>query len=364
MKGRVVAAALLSVAALGALGAPVSAQATDSPVQAVSSDKAPAREPDAPADRFGMIDGGQLQITSGTEEDNATFRIALPTAPSMATRFSLALSRPLDADDKAMPASLDALANGTRVTLSLGYFEVRVGRPDAARKRMNERARRLCRLAPAERETVNTERDQCKVGPYAVNKYLDAADRAFYQQQTLTPPATDFGIDATVGFNDFEWLDATTLLPQKKRHTDWSVAGHVAHYLSGSHTALTASVAYQRAFEASEEKQVCPPGFTDPAQCSTARTAAPSRNENLLLALGVRHRALGADLKLANLAIAPIVTYDVIDDVFGVDVPIYYTPDDKGGLNGGIRFGYRSDREKSFTIAFFVGTTFDVFGGR
>lgn len=263
-----------------------------------------------------------------------------------------------------MPASLDALANGTRVTLSVGHFDVRVGRANAARRRGEDRARRLCRQAPAEAQTVNTPQDRCAVGPYAMRVY-DRENFAFYQANTPTPAATDFGFEASVGFNDFEWFDRVSLVPREERRTDWSVAGHVAHYLSGSHTAITGSASYQRAFEAADEERVCPAGTTDPeAECPNMRTAGPTRNENLLLAVGLRHRVLGADGNLGNLAVAPIVTYDVIDDVVGVDVPIYYTPDDEGGLNGGIRFGYRSDRESEFSVAFFVGTTFDVFGGR
>jgi hypothetical protein len=356
---------LFPLASAGALGASASAQTSEVPEQTAISERPTAGATDATADRFGMIDGGQLQITTGTEEDNATFRIALPAAPSMATRFSLALSRPLDDDDEAMPASLDALANGTRVTLSAGYFDVRIRRPDAARSRMQNRARRLCRQAePVTPATEHPERNRCGDDVYAMETY-DPTNFRFFQGQTPTPAATDYGIEATVGFNDFEWFDRVALVPREERRTDWSVAAHVARYLPGSHTALTGSISYQRAFEAADEVRVCPAGTTDPeAECPNMRTAGPTRNENLRLAAGVRHRVLGADGNLGNLAVAPIVTYDVIDDVFGVDVPIYYTPDEDGGLNGGIRFGYRSDRENKFSVAFFVGTTFDVFGGR
>ncbi len=187
----------------------------------------------------------------------------------------------------------------------------------------------------------------------------------YRRNQRGYPAATDFGIDATIGINDFEWFDRVALSPREERRTDWSVAAHVVRYLPGSHTAFTGSVSYQRAFEAADEERVCPPGTTDPeTDCPNMRTAGPTRNENLLLAVGVRHRITGADGNLGNLAVAPIVTYDAIDSVFGVDVPIYYTPNDDGGLNGGIRFGYRSDRDNKFSAAFFVGTTFDIFGGR
>lgn len=333
------------------------------PAPAAEDPKQPPAVPratDGPADRFGAVRGGQLQVSTGTDDGQLTFRVALPDLPSTSSRFSLSASTPLHNDDDAMPASLDALANGSRVTLSWGYFDIRVGRPNEAQRRVEDRASRTCWNAPRREDNLDGER--CDDSNYAMQWY----DRTNYRKnQRGYPAATDFGIDASIGFNDFEWFDRVALLPREERRTDWSVAAHVARYLPGSHTALTGSISYQRAFEAADEERVCPPGTTDPeADCPNMRTAGPSRNENLLLAAGLRHRILGADGSLGNLAVAPIVTYDVIDDVFGVDVPIYYTPDGQGGLNGGIRFGYRSDRENEFSVALFVGTTFDIFGGR
>ncbi|HET9638678.1 MAG TPA: hypothetical protein VFP12_05690 [Allosphingosinicella sp.] len=316
----------------------------------------PARQTDTPTDRFGFIEGEQLQFSTSTEEDNLTFKLALPAGPSMANRFSLTASTPFSKDENVKPASLDALANGTRVKLSWGYFDVRVGRPDDVAARLRARARARCR---AKEPASNPDEDPCADSSYAMNKY-DPANVA-REQGHSGPGVTDYGVDASVGINEFEWLDRTSLLPQKKQHTDWSVAAHVAHYLAGSQTALTASLSYQRAYKAAEEELVCPAVTTNPVQdCKMARALAPSVDKNFLLAAGVRHRFLGSDGKLLNLAVAPLVTYDVKDDVWGVDVPVYVMPDKEGALTGGIRFGYRSDREDKFSIGVFVGTTFNI----
>ena len=193
------------------------------------------RQTDTPADRFGFVAGEQLQVTTGTEDDNLTFRIALPTGPAMASRFSLAVATPIHDDDQAKPASLDALANGTRITLSWGYFAVNVGRPGREAQDIERDAQARCR---AEDENP----DRCRNTGYAVYHY-SRRDNPRYQRLIGTG-ATDFGIDATLGINDFEWIDPVTLLPQEARETDWSVTGHVAHFLSGSQTALTGSISY------------------------------------------------------------------------------------------------------------------------
>ena len=355
MRTRIPAATLLFVSGLALTVGPARSQQPDASAQPPQRPAAEVTPP--PADRFGVFDGGQLQLESGTEDDKLTFRIGLPTGPALSSHFSASVSTPLQGDDETRPASLDALANGTRLTLSWGYFDVPTYDPDEKAVEIEQRAQEACA-----NDDDEPAPDRCRDTAYAVWNHA-RSDWLAYRRHSMSA-ATDFGFDATFGFNDFEWFDRASLLPREERRTDWSVAAHVARYLARSHTALTASVSYQRAFEAADEERVCPPDTTDPeADCPNLRTAGPTRNENLLLAVGVRHRFFRND-RLSNLAIAPVATYDVIDDVVGVDVPIYYTPDDEGGLNGGIRLGYRSDREDEFSIAFFVGTTFDIFGGR
>lgn len=310
---------------------------------------------DTTADRFGFFEGEQLQVTTGTEDDNLTFRIALPTGPATESRFSLSLATPLQGGGDNMPASLDALANGSRITLSWGYFPLRTNR-DTDSDGIYERAREKCLAKPDPAPL------QCDVSTHAVYHHYRENWLRYLRLTTLN--VTDWGVDATLGINEFEWVDPVTLTPQKAQRTDWSVAGHVTHYLAGRQLALTGSVSYQRAYEAADEQLLCPPNPVDPAtQCMTARGAAPGRNENLLISAGLRYRTINAEGTPGRFAIAPMVNYDVIDDVWGVDVPIYLIPGPNGSLNGGIRLGYRSDREDRFSIGVFVGTTFNYLGG-
>lgn len=309
------------------------------------------RGTDTPADRFGAVEGEELQVSTSTEDSALTFRAELPTGPSQTNRFQLILSTPIQDNEDAKPASLDALANGTKVTLRWGRFEL--GNPTDTPYTLE-----LEREAVAACEEEEEDDSNCDDAGEAVRKYRKSEYRR-YLRQKVPNGATDIGLDATVGINDFEWVDPTTLLPQKKQHTDWAVAAHIAHYLPG--TAITGSIAYQRAYKAAEEDTICPSGSTDPAACVQARGAAPTRDKNLLISAGLRHRFVGGDGNLLNLAVAPEVTYDVIDDIWGVDVPVYVVPDKEGGLSGGIRFGYRSDREDKFSVGLFIGTTFGFF---
>lgn len=317
------------------------------------------RVPDTPADRFGVMDGAQLQVSTGTDDDNVTFSIALPTGPSQANRFSLVASAPIHGGDDAMPASLDALVNGTRVTLRWGHFGfVRGGPDDRARAIMREQ-QDLCaaRLPdpqnPAHRRIGGACADTNQlVHDLALPRYREYLSHMIHG-------AVDYGIDATAGINDFEWLEPVTFIPQKARHTDWSVAGHFSYYEPG--LALTGSASYQRAYEAAEKQLLCPPNTTSPAtQCRTDRGVGPTRNEHFLLSASLRYRFAGSDGRLLPLAVAPLGTYDVTDDVWGVDVPVYFIPGAGSGLTGGVRFGYRSDRDDHFSIGVFVGAAFNI----
>ena len=353
------ACALLPLIGLAVAAEPLAAQ-TSPPVdnpQTESESPSPVAEErtsDTPADRFGYFEGGELQVSAGTDDDKVTFRVALPTGPSMSSRFAFSASTPLHGGDDALPASLDALANGTRATLSWGHFNLPIRRPDQTTEEIVRKAKQKC-------IEEDPQPNRCKVSSYAVYHYKRDSRRAYLKG--MGAGGTDVGVEASVGINDFEWIDPITFLPQKKRHTDWGVAIHGTMFLGGLETAITGSAAYQRAFEAAEEQQLCPAGSTNAADCVTARLAAPGRNENLLLSVGLRHRFLTPDATSARLAVAPIVTYDVIDDVWGVDVPVYFVPGANNSLTGGVRFGYRSDRDKKFSIGVFLGTTFDFLGG-
>lgn len=316
-----------------------------------AAEPVPGRAADTPADRFGVPAGAELQFAAGTDDKNATFRLALPTGASQADSFALILATPIAGLKDAKPASLDALANGSRATLRWGHFGLPPSQDRAAPRELEDEAKSACSAA-------EPHNNQCSDSGYAIHKYKLAEYRR-YLAHILPVGATDYGIDATVGINDFDWSDPHTLIPQKVRHTDWSIAAHIDHYIPGA--ALSASIAYQRAYQAADEQLLCPAGTANPAaDCKMGRAAAPTRKESLLLSAGGRYRFTKADGTLSNLAVAPLVTFDAIKSVWGVDVPVYFVPDKDGSLTGGIRFGYRSDRKDKFTVSAFVGAAFSI----
>jgi hypothetical protein len=316
-------------------------------------------------DRFGPIGGPQLQLNASTEDESGSIALELPTGPTQSTRFALILSTPVrEGADDARPADLDGLANGTKLTLRVGRFLLHPfsGDPPALARSIAAEAREECRRKRRLEEKSEDEIAGCATEPVSNMVGIYQAGRAREYEALLEPrPPRDFGFELSVGVNDFDFVDPATLAEDNERHVQWSVSGHFTQYFIRSRSAISVSASYERAWEAADEATFCPPNPTNVViQCTTAAGGPPELNESLLLSLGLRHQFGGRGL-FRGLAIAPVVTYDVLDDVVGVDVPVYILPDSDGGLTGGVRFGYRSDREDKFSVGIFIGAAFSLF---
>ena len=335
-----------------------------SSANAQSGAEADIEKAGAPLDQVGVIRAPQLQLVAGTEDDSASIAFQLPTGPSQANSFGIILSTPLNGEDEAAPATLDGLANGTTLTVRWGHFSLSPPGPVQSRRaaELVAKARGICvRRAGADAEAIaGCDRENSN---NLVGLYLNDRENREYSAQTIRHDASNFGFEVAVGINRFEFVDPATLAESSERHTQWRARIFYDQYLRRPMTAFTLSAGYERAYEAADEEIFCPPNTTNAAvRCVQARGAPPELNESLLISAGFRHRFIGAE-SLRNFAIAPLVTYDVLDDVVGVDVPIYFLPDGDGGLTGGVRFGYRSDRENEFSVGIFIGAAFNILGG-
>lgn len=351
--------------------------------------------PQTPLDRFGPLGSQQVQLSAGTEDDAASVALELmrwriaPASGGSVSRatdtLNVIVSTPMNGGDEAQPATLDGLANGTRLTLRGGRWQTYAARthsPEA--DRIYQRAQTVCRdeanaiherrlaelvqptppdaLAAVEalhRADLKECDDPAGGSGNLIAEHLPGEERR-YQALLRPADARQFGFEVSVGRNRFEFLDPATLAEDSERHLQWSARGFYTQYLRGSPTAVTFSAGYERTYEAADEETFCPANPNNvPIRCITARGAAPELNESFLLSAGIRHQFTRAG-RVLNLAIAPQVTYDVIDDVFGVDVPVYFLPNSDGGLTGGVRFGYRSDRENEFSVGVFIGAAFNI----
>ena len=316
-------------------------------------------------DRFGAVGGPQLQLNASTDDESGSIALELPTGPTQSTRFAFILSTPVrEGADDAMPADLDGLANGTSLTLRVGRFLLHPfsGDPPALARSIAANAREECRRKRRLEEQSEEAIAGCTTEPVSNMVGIYRAGRAREYEALLEPrPPRDLGFEISVGVNDFDFINPIILAEDSERHVQWSVSGHGTLYFIRSRSAISGSIAYERAWKSADEATFCPPNPNNVVvQCTTAAGGPPELNESLLLSFGLRHQFGGRGL-LRGLAIAPEVTYDVLDDVVGVDVPVYVLPNSDGGLTGGVRFGYRSDREDKFSMGVFIGAAFSLF---
>ncbi len=348
-----------------------------------------------PIDRFGLLGDQQAEITAGTADDRATLAFAIgswdlrPSQEGNAVTkgvesLNFIISTPLGGEGEANGSSFSDLTNGTTMTIRWGRF-VMSARRDATleAQAIEQRATQKCldktaatfgaRLRalgaspdPQRVAALETERqgalNQCRDpdGGFGnlIQAYLPTEERDYLRGIFASAPY-DLGVEATVGRTKFKYVDPLTLTELSDRKIEWSIKAFYNRYLLASKTALTFSAGYERGFKGADEEIFCPPNPTNVVvKCTEAAGAPPKKGESLLFSAGVRHQfSIGG--KLRDLATAPLVTYDAVDDLFKVDVPVYFLPDKDGGLTGGLRFGYRSDTDKlSFSV--FIGAAFSI----
>jgi hypothetical protein len=349
-----------------------------------------------PTDRFGGISAQQIEVTAGTGDDSASIGLQLSgerklrdgkanTVTAYFEQFSMIVSTPFDGKNDAAPTTLDGLANGTKLTLRWGQFGGSARLDIAAdAERIFEEAQAICRGKagdhfirssadlgpnpdPEQRTAVEKARDdeikECNNpengSESLIVTHLSGKLGAYHEAQ-LPGDSFDWGFETAVGYKKFDYVDPTTLAAHDARKAQFSAKGYYTRYLRGSSTAISASVGYERAYKAADEEILCPAGIgTTPVTCTSASPAAPTLDEGVLVALGLRHRFRRGDGTIAPIAIAPQVTWDALDNVVGVDVPLYFLSDGDSGLKGGVRVGWRSDTKKvSFGV--FIGSGFNL----
>ncbi len=356
--------------------------------------------PDAgPIDRFGRLGSQHVEITAGTKGSSASVALEIanwsvdPANPSGADAFrrsndtvNLIVSTPLgDGEDEAQIANLDGLANGTKLTLRFGRWSAYLPRdvPSAAMA-IYERAQERCRQVAASRDVVRrtalgedpsvaavTQADEQRQNDMnecanpaggsqnQIATYLPSWERR-YINAFVPSDARHYGFELSVNRRRFEFVDPTTIADGAERHVQWSAKAFYTQYLRESVTAVTFSAGYERSYKAARSAVFCPANPNNVViRCTNASAGPPTLNEGLILSAGLRHQLADRGI-LRNVAIAPQVTYDVLDETVGFDLPVYFLPNADGGLTGGIRFGYQSDRDNEFSVGIFIGAAFNI----
>jgi hypothetical protein len=329
----------------------------------------------APLDRPQQDNGGRVQFTASSAGSDVSIKLgggwsgvtlADATHAGWATDsgWSLTLSAPLSKGaDFTTVATLDKLASGTALKLHWGQFRVKVrqGATDPVVTDITKAARTECVRQANEAKQPTKPCEAPFIDDSFIEKYQKARYGEFMQAFFPAAPAFAYGLEGGVGYKNFSYLDAVAGKHDTVRDS-LSAKAYFSIYPYGDPSSVTASLSYQHAFKDAKSSTLCPtPGGPGPLVCLTGPVGRPLNDDATLLSLEARREFATTGVPFAKkFALSAQVTRDFHSDVTGVDVPVYFVPDEKGNLIGGLRFGWTSEKNEA-TFGLFVGSAFSLF---
>lgn len=271
--------------------------------------------------------------------------------------------------DLSARSTLDALGNGSRLTVSISH-----GRFSSATGSLNEEpfltymasARANCRTAAERNRDYSDEERAAEVtrcnnvprNPQFARQYSNASPAAV-NRALFGGLAFRVGGEASIGVDRFTYVNATTLAEVQETKVQYSGSLFFTWFPADAMSALIGRGEYQRAYEAAEEALVCRPVVVDPDQdCVTGISGPPSRIERLNFSLEYR-RVFDLRWRQGMIAISPRGTIDALTGEVEVDFPIYFIPRGTSPVSPGIRATYSSERDE-VVFGVFLKTTFSL----
>lgn len=307
--------------------------------------------------------GGQVAISFA--RSTAETDVEGTTVTGFGRAWSITASAPVIKDGPRTDlATLDSFTNAAALKVRYSIFSVRERNllTDPDYLVLEERVIAACK-AKAGKDFVKQE--ACEEGvdlPFIEANAPELADE-FRRLTHTVGSAFGIGVEGSIGYEKFEYLDIASMTKPSTDRMPWGIK-LFGSIIPARETAIIPSIAFQRSYKAKDMIIHCPvPGGADSVQCLTGVNGAPSRRDKLLLALEGRRAFDLSDTRWQNgivdrIGLSAQITYDTKSKDFGVDVPVYLVPDDKGNLIGGIRFGYAT--ESDFVAGVFVGGTFNI----
>ncbi len=169
-----------------------------------------------------------------------------------------------------------------------------------------------------------------------------------------------WGGTTSVAREKFEFLDAANFVKDSVSRTGFEGNAFVGLISKRGDWSARASAKYVRSYEAASDIQLCRPTSNGQQECIDGASGLPARSSQKIVEVEAR-RIFGPAPSQGGtrFAIAPKATIDVDSGEYAIEVPVFLTPDKDNRLDGGIRFGYRSDTD-DFGIGLFVGIPFGV----
>jgi hypothetical protein len=246
------------------------------------------------------------------------------------------------------------MSDGAKLTFNLGFLNF----PSAAerffsasgpfRTEIMPEAHRLCMIR-------ETDKSQCGTGTPDEEPDLDFArkyvDRAKVNRSVFSG-IYRFGFEGSIGFDQFEYVETTSLGKTTTSELQASGAATFTYYPPDALSTLFLRGEYQNAYEEADQQRICKPVIADPAtDCVQEAKPAPEHVEHFNLSVEYR-RLFDLGFAAGMIGISPRATYDVLSDEFEAELPIYLVPENQGPIAPGISLTYSSKEDDVRFAAF------------
>lgn len=334
--------------------------------------------PPAPAGRTeNLLDGVSFELSVEPEESRAAVQIGGYSSDTVfsgggnarqtASQWSIKAEVPVGgSDDLTSESTLDALANGSKLTFDFSVFGFKSAAGNSssrafdrimvsARENCKAEARNATDATPEEIDQQVIRCGNARNDPAFARRYSDYSDVAI--NRTLFSGIWRIGGEASIGMARFKFVSGPTLDEVERTKIQYSGAVFFAYYPSDAVSAVISRAEYQRAYKAADETIVCKPIVVDPSNdCVTAAPAAPQRTERLNLSLEYR-RVFDSGWRRGSFAISPRAAIDALSGEFEAELPVYFIPRTSSPVSPGVRVSYSSEEEK-LDFGLFLKSTF------
>lgn len=167
-----------------------------------------------------------------------------------------------------------------------------------------------------------------------------------------------FGASATIGQEDFSYTDVVTFGAQTATETTYafSAFGRLERGNDLGGTSISAAIELQHAFKENDPSTVCRDP-DDMATCVEAVFGPPQAEDSFVAKVSYASVLKGITiLGDKPVALSLNANYNIDNDVWGLEAPVFLYRDDKN-LGAGVRAGWRSDTD-NFEVGFFVSHKF------
>ena len=271
--------------------------------------------------------------------------------------FGVDFSLPLGGkDDLTNKATLDGLSNGAAIKGKFVLFGASAtDNMDApAFLNMHRIAKQKCLdEAGADEE----KKKVCKQDPLTDFTVEWSGFSEASVNRAVLSPAWSLVLEATVGWNDFKSIEAITLRDLSKNKMQYAFGGTYTYFPKDALTTLSFGAEYERSYKAVDDTVVCKPVVVNPSDdCKKGAAAAPKLDRSLILKAEAR-RLFPLGPGRGELGIAPIASFDALDNEYGLELPLYWIPAGDSPILPGIKVGYSSD-DRDVTFGAFLKTSF------